>query len=212
MLWRVAALFIALLPARPVQRLVAPRLGAPLGFVAAALWVSAVTALLVWLLSLSDSIRFGPLGWRELGIGVGCGIVLFLLGAAGYVATERLLGIERPASATMLRSGSLGEIFLVTVSMTAVVAAEEIVFRGIALEALRETGPQAVAVLTTSALFAAYHLSSYQLASTLLYGLILAVLTLRVGGLWPALIAHWTLNCAGLVLSLATAGRPSVGG
>lgn len=206
MSWKVALLMVAVLPARPVQEVAAKRLGPVAGFVAAAVWVAGLSSVLIWRLSLEEELRWGPLGAREVGLGLACGLVLFVLGAAGYMAAERLLGLEGGASRAL--AGSLGraEAGIVAVAMTVAATAEEAVFRGVLLEALRGAGSTLLVVLGSATLFALYHLSAYQLLSTWLYGIVLAGVTLWTGGLWTAVVAHLTLNLVGLGMAALTAG------
>lgn len=211
MSWKAVLLLVADFPARPLQELTAERVGPVTGFVAAAAWVAGLSSLLIWRLPLVEQIRWGPLGGRELGLGLACGLVLFVLGAVGYVAAERLLEIEGGGSRAF--AGSLGgaEAVIVAVATTAAATAEEAVFRGVVLEALGEAGSTLLVVLGSATLFAVYHLSAYQLLSTWLYGVVLAGVTLWTGGLWTAVVAHVTLNLAGLGMAALTAGTGATG-
>lgn len=211
MSWKVALLLVAVLPARPLQELTAERVGPVAGFVAAAAWVAGLSSLLIWRLSLEEQLRWGPLGGREVGLGLACGVVLFVLGAGGYVAAERLLGLEGGASRAF--AGSLGgaEAVVVALATTAAATAEEAVFRGVVLEGLRGAGSTLLVVLGSATLFAIYHLSAYQLLATWLYGVVLAGVTLWTGGLWTAVVAHVTLNLAGLGMAALTAGAGTTG-
>lgn len=207
MRWHALVLFTALLPHRWFGQMLATRTAVPTELVGAALWASLVTAVFLLLSPASRLVRFGPLGRTEVSLGLGAGVLLLVLGAAGYVASEAVLGLTRPEAVGGFASlrGS-GEILAAGVAVLAVVLCEEIAFRGVVLEAFRgELGP-ALAVVLSAAAFSAYHLSAYQLLSTFLYGGVLAGLTLWTGGLWTAVVAHLTLNGLGIVLSLFLPG------
>jgi len=71
---------------------------------------------------------------------------------------------------------------------------EELVFRGVFLGLLRRVGSTRRAVLLSSAFFALIHLSVFRFAPTFLVGAVLALLVLRTGSLFPAMLAHATYN------------------
>lgn len=209
MQWHALALVLALLPSRWFGRLLEARTPTSTELVGAAGWVTGVTAAFLLASPSSRLVRFGSLGWGEAGIGTGAGVLLFVLGAAGYVASESLLGLARPPEAASFASlRGAGEMTAAMAAVLAVAVAEEVAFRGIVLEALREHSGTGVAVGVSAAAFALYHLSAHQLLSTLVYGGVLAGLVVWTGGLWPAVIAHLTLNGLGVALSALTAGGP----
>jgi sodium transport system permease protein len=71
---------------------------------------------------------------------------------------------------------------------------EELVFRGVFLGLLRRTGPTRAAVLASSAVFAVIHLSVFRFVPTFLLGLVMAVLVVRTGSLFPAVLYHMAYN------------------
>lgn len=203
MRWHAPGLFLALLPARRLGGLLAARTPLPTEFVGAAVYTSLVTGLFLLVSPTSRAVRFGSLGWGELGMGVAVGLMLFLGGAAGYLASEQILGLARPEAPSTFGSirGPL-EIGTVAAALLAVVLAEEVAFRGVLLEAFRRETGAVPAAVASAVSFAAYHLSAYQTLSTLVYGLVLAAVTLWTGGLWTAVIGHLTLNVLGVALSV----------
>nr|NIP56580.1 CPBP family intramembrane metalloprotease [Gemmatimonadota bacterium]NIR80836.1 CPBP family intramembrane metalloprotease [Gemmatimonadota bacterium]NIT85470.1 CPBP family intramembrane metalloprotease [Gemmatimonadota bacterium]NIU29294.1 CPBP family intramembrane metalloprotease [Gemmatimonadota bacterium]NIU34371.1 CPBP family intramembrane metalloprotease [Gemmatimonadota bacterium] len=66
------------------------------------------------------------------------------------------------------------------------------------------------AAVGSAALFAAYHLSAFQLLPTFLLGAGLAAGVLALGSLWPAIVAHGVFNLVG-VLVFALGGAPGQG-
>jgi membrane protease YdiL (CAAX protease family) len=71
---------------------------------------------------------------------------------------------------------------------------EELVVRGVLLPSLvRPLGPTR-AVVASALLFAAMHADPYRFLFTLTVGLVLGLLRLRTGSLWPTVFAHVTLN------------------
>ncbi|MGH2571499.1 MAG: CPBP family glutamic-type intramembrane protease, partial [bacterium] len=83
-------------------------------------------------------------------------------------------------------------LFFLVAFSTAV--CEELVFRGAFLGLLRRTGTTRAAVLASSAVFAVIHLSVFRLVPTFLLGLAMAVLVVRTGSLFPAVLYHMTYN------------------
>jgi membrane protease YdiL (CAAX protease family) len=82
---------------------------------------------------------------------------------------------------------------MVTVSVAAPLA-EELFFRGFALPALaRSWGPLAAAV-TTGAMFSVLHLNKVGFLGLWEIGVLLALLRLSTGSLWPSVVCHATNN------------------
>lgn len=71
---------------------------------------------------------------------------------------------------------------------------EELVVRGVLLPSLVRPMGAAGAVVGSAFLFAAMHADPYRFLFTLTVGLVLGVLRLRTGSLWPPIFAHVTLN------------------
>lgn len=81
---------------------------------------------------------------------------------------------------------------------------EELLCRGTLLAGLRRSLGTTGAVLVSSFCFAALHLSPYRFLPQFTLGIFLALLTLRSGSLWPAVIVHIGHNA--LAVSLAGDG------
>ena len=82
---------------------------------------------------------------------------------------------------------------LITVAIAAPLG-EELFFRGFALPALQRSFGPLLAVLVSGALFSALHLDPVGFAGLLEIGVMLALLRLWSGSLWPAVLAHAVNN------------------
>jgi membrane protease YdiL (CAAX protease family) len=82
--------------------------------------------------------------------------------------------------------------------------AEEIIFRGLVLGALRRLVPAAAAIGLSSVLFAGSHGSAWMLAPITLLGLVLGLLVRRTGKLTSAWLGHGLFNLVAYVDLCAT--------
>lgn len=170
------------------------------------LWI----AVLVWSLRKHPEPLLGSWSLRWVPIGVVLAVGLFVVGAVGYLVSQRGLGLEPPPESTLVQgAGALRFCLLLAVALIAAVL-EEWVFRGVLLERLEILGG-ASAVLVSAAAFAAYHLSLFQLVPTFLLGLALGVIVSWLGSLWPAVIAHAGFNLLGLSLTMLGTGGGQAG-
>jgi membrane protease YdiL (CAAX protease family) len=78
---------------------------------------------------------------------------------------------------------------------------EELLNRGLLARALRPALGRVLAVLISAALFAALHMSPARFPPMLLFGAVLATLTLAADSLWPAVVAHVVNNAIALAIS-----------
>ena len=187
--------------------LLAPRIGLGLGlrgqiaFGTVLLAVPALGALVV-----------RPPAWRAaLGQGVVAertAALSTLLGAALWVGSIGLMEMQslaappppryleafRAIHSALTPTGPLDTLVSLAVIAVLPGLCEELVVRGVLLPSLvRPLGP-AGAVVSSALLFAAMHLDPYRFLFTLTVGLVLGVLRLRTGSLWPPVFAHVTLN------------------
>ncbi|MEO8374921.1 MAG: CPBP family intramembrane glutamic endopeptidase [Sphingomonas bacterium] len=101
--------------------------------------------------------------------------------------------------------------------MTLVVAIEEILFRGILFRIIERSLGSWLALLLSSALFAAAHLPNAEISTlalllTVVAGLVLAAAYMATRRLWLAIGIHFSWNFASdAVFSLPTSGHPAVG-
>ena len=78
---------------------------------------------------------------------------------------------------------------------------EEILCRGVLARSIAARAPLWVAVVVSAAVFAALHLSLPRAAPMFLLGLLLGLVALRSGSLWPAMVLHATNNLVALLAS-----------
>ena len=104
---------------------------------------------------------------------------------------EELLSLAADPGSTVLLFGGLA---------LAPAIAEEFLFRGLVLGALRERFQALPAVIVSALLFALFHLNIYQVPTAFVVGIVLAVLTLFSGSIWPAVLLHLLHN--GLALGV----------
>jgi sodium transport system permease protein len=71
---------------------------------------------------------------------------------------------------------------------------EELAFRGFILSGLRRRFPVWTAILISSLLFAVYHLNAFQALPTFILGVVLGVLTVRSGSIFPGMLFHLLYN------------------
>jgi len=81
---------------------------------------------------------------------------------------------------------------------------EELTFRGSILSSMRRGMPAWKLVLLQGMWFAFAHASVYRLAPTFVLGALFALITLRAGSVWPAIVAHTAYNA---LLVLGANGR-----
>jgi membrane protease YdiL (CAAX protease family) len=82
---------------------------------------------------------------------------------------------------------------------------EEIVFRGLILSRLRTLFPSnAAPILISSAIFGVLHFSQGPagMCQTAAVGLVLGVVVVRMGSIWPAILAHATIDTCSLVFTV----------
>ena len=188
--------------------------------------VVSLTATVLWL-----QVRYGGrlralMGQRaprlsDVGIGVGIGL-LCLLGqriiALGIAAVAEGLGAELPVVQETFRMiaqrpGAV-PLFVVTTVVLAPLA-EEVLFRGVLFQGLRQRTGFWVAALVSAALFTLPHLAegggvfaSGVISSGILpLGVVFAALVERRRSLAPAIVAHATYNAIGVAVLILLPGQ-----
>ncbi|TVR12235.1 MAG: CPBP family intramembrane metalloprotease [Planctomycetota bacterium] len=86
---------------------------------------------------------------------------------------------------------------------------EEVLCRGTLLSGLRKGIGIAGAIVVSALIFGLMHLSPYRFLSQAILGIVLAILVLRCGSLWPAIIIHALHN--GCIVLLALAAEQALG-
>jgi len=89
---------------------------------------------------------------------------------------------------------------------------EELLFRGLVLHALLRRYSTGVAIVVSSALFAAAHLNPWQIPITFGTGLILGWIFIKTRSLWPCIIVHALVNGAPLLVLVTVGGIPGYTG
>jgi len=109
----------------------------------------------------------------------------------GFAVRAGWAGVERASPGGRAASGLVGYAIL----YAGIALNEELAFRGALLGILSRWGTPALGVVATSALFAAVHVLGVatweRLAGIFLLGVLLALLRIRSGSLWPAIACHW---------------------
>jgi membrane protease YdiL (CAAX protease family) len=143
---------------------------------------------------------------RSIAAGVGFGIVAWIVSTLVLVAVTLLLeriGIEPDAQLAEQAIAVIDPIVIVLAIVILAPIAEEIFFRGVVYNAwLREHGRR-VALVGSSVLFAAIHLSLVSLLPIFLLGIGLALVYERTRSLLAAMIMHATVNGISVALALA---------
>jgi membrane protease YdiL (CAAX protease family) len=168
----------------------------------------AVLALIFWLrrwLSRSaspSSIGLLRPGSRLLLVGVGFGVLLFVIDVVAAIVQSMFFGKHVSALSTSLATHHGNGAFLLDVGSGALITpiAEEIMFRGLVFTALVQRMPVWVAVTLSSMLFSGLHFDQYSFMPIFTVGVGLAYLYYRTRNLWPSIIAHGTLNLVALWL------------
>jgi len=76
---------------------------------------------------------------------------------------------------------------------------EELLFRGVLLQATRSVMSVRSAVLLNGFLFGVFHISPYRFLSTMLLGMVLALIVLRAGSIVPGMLFHMLNNASAIV-------------
>jgi membrane protease YdiL (CAAX protease family) len=221
----VLLLFVALPPAlAPALR---PRPGAtPAGF----WYLWAIAGGVVTLAAVRARLRRRGQDRTAVGLGPvpGTRVLLATLAAvplcylAGALATTLVAALSPGGLAGLARQKSQFLQALATIPPSLVLPVslfvglyEEVLFRGFLLGRLRAlSGGALVPVAVTTALFGILHFPQgvAGVAQTAAIGLVLALVVVRTGTLWPAILAHATIDTVSLTLTLLLAERLSAGG
>lgn len=210
-----ALLFLVLLFAFLLTAgLLFPRLGQdalPAGDGLSAAFIAPFTVMLLaalaaaWLLRvLAERRPAGGLGFpltRRAPLALAGGVLAGAVAMIVVVAALSLAGVFTWTTRDGRAAATLGTYAVALAAFAIPAAAEEAVFRGYLLDALRAGAGPLVAVVVTSVLFAAAHggnpgVAPLAFANLLLAGVLLAVAVLRTGTLWLATGVHLGWNWA----------------
>lgn len=110
--------------------------------------------------------------------------------SVGWGPPDRLSG----DLTALFGSGPVGLVLTLALAAALAPLAEELVFRGVVLSAVRAQWGDRVAIVVSSGVFAAFHFSAWQIVPVAVLGMSLGWLTVRRGSLWPAICLHAAYN------------------
>jgi membrane protease YdiL (CAAX protease family) len=161
------------------------------------------------------AVRWRGLSWADLGLrpvdprwygrAVAVGIVLIPAVALVNSFLPRIVGrpFENPQIYAIAPSGFswTGLIAMLLLAGVAAPFVEELAFRGLLLPWLRERLGVRAAVVASALCFAVLHGVPLLIPALIVIGVALAVLYLKSGSLWPAILAHGMFNAL-MILAL----------
>lgn len=143
------------------------------------------------------SIGLGRTSGRWLVAGIGLGLLAWIASFALGTLHSLVVGDSsspRPELTNALAQGTALQVALLTLLACSLVPlAEELLFRGVLYTWLRRWGI-VLAVTVSSVIFGLFHGGGAILFSSAALGVIAALAYERSGSLWPAVVAHATMN------------------
>jgi membrane protease YdiL (CAAX protease family) len=169
-----------------------------------AIWWLYVIGMLAYVMGIErrplSSIGFKRLGARDLAIAIGAGMAILAALACIYYLIFPLLHWDLSQGMNQLAATPLWWRFISTVRAA---VSEEVLFRGYAMERLRElTGSRGVAASVSCAIFMLDHVPSWgwqHLAIAATGGIALTLLYLWRRNLWVNIIAHFVVDAASML-------------
>lgn len=125
-------------------------------------------------------------------LALACSLVLAWIAGEGFAVAWQLS--QPPADVSTMSVGA----WAITYECVLAPMLEELVFRGKMLD----DGQGPVAVLASTVLFCAIHLSVEQTVLTIALGLVLCALRSLTGRIWPGMVVHMALNSVTLTLAV----------
>ncbi len=183
-------------------------------------WLLILLPVLAWLrwqrMDVSRALGLTRAPWTALGSALLLGASAWypvLYGASRFLAdpTAKPPPSDGPATDPIqevfqrLLSDEVSPVLLLLVVAISPAICEEVLFRGLLLRAFLRSMRPRVAVLVTALLFGAFHLSLARIVPTAALGVLLGLLAVRSGSLWPGVVFHALHN--GLSLLIARSGR-----
>lgn len=132
-----------------------------------------------------------------------------LMPVLGLLASLVRVALGQPAPNPQLEALALDSLdvlqtgLMVILVAGAVPFAEELVFRGVLLDACRQRLGSTAAVIISAVAFGLVHVEPSIIVATSLLGVVLGWLRLRTDSLWPPIALHAANNGFALVVSLA---------
>ena len=179
-----------------------------------------VLAELAYLLPVLVILAWRRIHWRHLGfggftpntMGIGCGLLV-----AGYFfillhnVILYFLKINTQGDQILKFFDELDSpVWFLIVGVVIAPLVEEIFFRGFLFQGFRERYGWVMAVLISSAIFAAAHLDPVAFIPTFILGAVLAYVYHRSNSVWPGVILHCLVNSFGLCAAYAVTQIPGL--
>ena len=142
--------------------------------------------------------------WRWLLIGVGAGVVTFVLKGLAALTYTAITGDSSNPQTVYAEGGSGGVVSLVLATAflgLLTPLGEELLFRGVVANALLRYGPF-IGVVGSTMIFALFHGINIVFPVAVVHGLIAAELFRRSGSVWPAVVVHAVVNLPTVPLML----------
>ena len=144
--------------------------------------------------------------WRWLFIGIGAGVVAFVVKFLTLVVYVAVTGDNSTPQTVYADSGSGGVLFFILTTLLIGVLTplgEELLFRGVLTNALLRYGPF-IGVVGSSLIFALAHGISLLFPAAVVMGLIGAEIFRRSGSIWPGVIVHVVFNLPSILILVLT--------
>jgi uncharacterized protein len=159
------------------------------------------------MLRIRDLSAFGvrPVSRRWLLIGVGVGLVAFVLKGLAILAWIQITGNANNVQGVYAQGGSGGILSLVLATFFIGILTplgEELLFRGVVTNALLRYG-SLVGVVGSTAIFALAHGINIVFPAAVVAGLATAEVFRRSGSVWPAVVVHVVFNLPGIPVMVA---------
>lgn len=158
-------------------------------------------------LPIVQTLRLNWSGWAVMGLGLVSGVGLWLLSLALDAFMMAVFGYAPPTTPDMYPT-TVGQAILAFVALAiAAPIGEETLFRGYMQRAYEGRGRK-LALVTTSLLFAFFHLRLQGLVALLPIAFALGYLRMRSNSLWPAAAAHFGNNAAAALFLIIAGLQP----
>ena len=154
--------------------------------------------------SFAETVRLGPLRDAKVFAGAGVGVAVGARAFAGlYAAVLAAFGVQPSTEGVdltrLLPLTPLGVSLALLIVVILGPFAEEVVFRGVLLSAIRERWGESTAIAASAAIFGAIHFNLVAFVPLAVLGAGLGALYVRSKSLWPSVLCHATFNALGLI-------------
>jgi membrane protease YdiL (CAAX protease family) len=138
-----------------------------------------------------------PVSRRWLLIGVGAGVVAFMVKGLAVLAYIAITGDSSTPQTVYAEGGSGGVLSLILATLflgLLTPLGEELIFRGVIANVLLRHGRPVFGVVGSALIFAFMHGINIVFPAALVVGLVGAELLRRSGSVWPAVVVHVVFN------------------